>query len=336
MDKLKGVNLGGWFVLEKWIKPSMFEGLDAEDETGFVLKHPNPQEALVEHWETFITAHDLKLIHDAGVNTVRLPVPWWMFGAAPYVPSVDHIKRAIKMIDEAGLDVIIDLHTAPGCQNGFDNGGIKGVIGWHTDPANITETIRILAKIVDTFDGMPSVVGYEVLNEPHMTVPEDTLKDFYLRAYGAIRKQSDKTVFFGDAFRTDAPFWEPFLTQSSFENIAFDLHPYHCFGDALPFAPFEKHLALALDRRLTQIKRISMFVPVIIGEWSLCMRYETMPKGETFDTGLYDRIIGNIQRYVYDHAWGQFFWTAKVEKPDDHHWDYLKLVEKGILAPFSK
>ena len=25
--KLRGVNLGGWLVLEKWITPSLFEGL---------------------------------------------------------------------------------------------------------------------------------------------------------------------------------------------------------------------------------------------------------------------------------------------------------------------
>lgn len=336
MHKLKGVNLGGWFVLEPWIKPSMFDGIDAQDETGFVLRHPNPQKALIDHWTTFITAKDLEFLAFHGVNTVRMPVPWWMFGADPYVASVDYVRDAIKMIETAGLDVIIDLHTAPGCQNGFDNGGIKGEIGWHKSDKNIALTIDILARIVREFDQMPAVIGYEVLNEPHMSVPDDIIKDFYLRSYRAIRATSAKTVFFGDAFRADAPFWESFLTQNGFVNIALDLHPYHCFGDGLPYQPFEKHLSLALDKRKAMIKRLSTFVRVIIGEWSLCMRYETMPKDETFDTGLYDRIIGNIQRYVYDHAWGQFFWTIKVEELDNHHWDYLKLIQKGILAPFSK
>ena len=31
--KLRGVNLGGWLVLEKWMTPSVFEGLQATDET---------------------------------------------------------------------------------------------------------------------------------------------------------------------------------------------------------------------------------------------------------------------------------------------------------------
>ncbi|WP_341278013.1 hypothetical protein [Paenibacillus sp. FSL H8-0537] len=33
MKKVKGVNLGNWLVLEKWMNPAMFEGTEYEDET---------------------------------------------------------------------------------------------------------------------------------------------------------------------------------------------------------------------------------------------------------------------------------------------------------------
>ena len=32
---IKGVNLGNWLVLEKWMSPKLFEGTNAEDETYF-------------------------------------------------------------------------------------------------------------------------------------------------------------------------------------------------------------------------------------------------------------------------------------------------------------
>ena len=32
--KIRGVNLGGWLVLEKWIKPSLFSEWDAFDKKG--------------------------------------------------------------------------------------------------------------------------------------------------------------------------------------------------------------------------------------------------------------------------------------------------------------
>jgi glucan 1,3-beta-glucosidase len=335
MHKLRGVNLGGWFVLEPWIKPSMFEGLDAQDETGFVTVHPDPASALVNHWKTFITKDDLMAARKSGVNTVRLPVPWWMYGDAPYVASASFVKDAVRMCKEAGLDVIIDLHTAPGCQNGFDNGGIKGVIDWHKDPLNITRTIEILERIALDYKDDPAVIGFEVLNEPHMSIDDAIIRDFYLRSYERIRKHTDKLVIFGDAFRASAPFWPSFLSMNGFENIAFDIHPYHCFGEHLPRAPFGTHLDLALNGRLKQIKELSRSVRVIVGEWSLCLKYETMPKDDTFDSGLYDRILGNLQRYVYDHAWGQFFWTLKTEDPKNLHWNYIRLVDSGVLAPFS-
>ena len=32
IDKVKGVNLGNWLVLEKWMSPELFAGTTAEDE----------------------------------------------------------------------------------------------------------------------------------------------------------------------------------------------------------------------------------------------------------------------------------------------------------------
>ncbi len=32
---IKGVNLGNWLVLEKWMSPSLFAGTDAADEGWF-------------------------------------------------------------------------------------------------------------------------------------------------------------------------------------------------------------------------------------------------------------------------------------------------------------
>ncbi len=33
--KIKGVNLGNWLVLEKWMSQELFDGLEAEDESAF-------------------------------------------------------------------------------------------------------------------------------------------------------------------------------------------------------------------------------------------------------------------------------------------------------------
>ena len=33
--KIKGVKLGNWLVLEKWMSQELFDGLEAEDESAF-------------------------------------------------------------------------------------------------------------------------------------------------------------------------------------------------------------------------------------------------------------------------------------------------------------
>lgn len=46
MDKIRGVNLGNWLVLEKWMHPALFEGTSAEDEDE--LCRQLPREELVK------------------------------------------------------------------------------------------------------------------------------------------------------------------------------------------------------------------------------------------------------------------------------------------------
>src|SRR5690606_24310456 len=109
MPKIKGVNLGGWFVLERWMKQSLFENVDSKDETGFVLKHPNPKEALINHWKTWITKDDFFWLKSIGIDSVRIPIPWWLLDDKPYFSPLEYIKIALNWADEVGLFVMLDL-----------------------------------------------------------------------------------------------------------------------------------------------------------------------------------------------------------------------------------
>jgi len=56
------------------------------------------------------------------LNHVRLPIGYWAFevGAGePYITGqLDYLKKAITWASDYGLKLIIDLHGAPGSQNG--------------------------------------------------------------------------------------------------------------------------------------------------------------------------------------------------------------------------
>ena len=54
---LRGANLGGWLVLEKWMTPALFADSDAVDECTF-MQTEHAIEKLTRHRDTFVTEDD--------------------------------------------------------------------------------------------------------------------------------------------------------------------------------------------------------------------------------------------------------------------------------------
>ncbi len=44
-----------------------------------------------------------------------------------------YLKRLLQWADEIGLKILLDLHGAPGSQNGFDNSGRRGDVHWYAN-----------------------------------------------------------------------------------------------------------------------------------------------------------------------------------------------------------
>lgn len=128
-EKVRGVNLGGWLVLEPWITPSLFEqgGAAAVDE--WCLSNDlggSAQGTLSQHWNSFITADDFHQISAAGLNHVRIPIGYWAVVPQPGEPYVqgqlDVLDQAIGWARDAGLKVIVDLHGGKFSASMFDLG----------------------------------------------------------------------------------------------------------------------------------------------------------------------------------------------------------------------
>ena len=66
----------------------------------------------------------------AGLNAVRIPLGYWAVDVNDYEPYVSgqypYLIRAVNWASELGMRVLIDLHGAPGSQNGQDNSGLIG------------------------------------------------------------------------------------------------------------------------------------------------------------------------------------------------------------------
>ena len=54
----------------------------------------------------------------------------------------------------------------PGSQNGFDNGGLTGVVRWHHSPRAVAYALDVLTRLAKRYRDRAALFGIEVLNEP--------------------------------------------------------------------------------------------------------------------------------------------------------------------------
>jgi len=168
-QKVRGVNLGGWLVLEPWITPSLFDKTGDSriiDEWTFCQYQSTTTatNALKNHWDTWITEADFDAIVNAGLNHVRIPIGYWAFdirSGEPFIGGqLPYLLKAVDWAAARGLKVVVDLHGAPGSQNGFDNSGRKVSFPlWHTSSTNVARTNAIIKTLATTFRDKPSVVS---------------------------------------------------------------------------------------------------------------------------------------------------------------------------------
>lgn len=299
MKKIKGVNLGNWLVLEKWMLPELFEGTGAEDEVWLNRKMNSAElkEKMKEHRDTFITEQDFAFIKEQGIWLLRIPVPYFIFGdRPPFNGCVEYLDKAFDWAEKYGLQILIDLHTVPGSQNGYDNGGLTGVCKWCKNPEEVEFALTVLERLAKRYGQREGLYGIEVLNEPisflvYATapstgkavdkeeakgsgyVPLPFLENFYRNAYRRLRKilPENKTIVFHDGFRLRH--WGKFFHKEHMKNVVLDTHIYiFAMESFVPIhMPWVYQIYIKSQQRL--IERIQRDVPVVVGEWCICNKY---------------------------------------------------------------
>ena len=357
--KLRGVNLGGWLVLEKWMTPSLFEGLAATDETTYCAELGGAAETrLKHHWQTFITRNDFAWLASIGINAVRIPLGHWIFGANyPYhrtygeskhpfvLGGIDILDQAFEWAEELGLAIILDLHAAPGCQNGFDNGGIKDVCEWHTDEAYLNHSLWVLEELAKRYNGRPALHGIEVLNEPRWDVPTDLLKKYNTDGYHRIRlhcKPEDTAVVYHDGFRSYREYLG-FMKEPEFDNVVFDIHRYQCFAREDIDADIYQHVTKTVVEWKQEADGIiqEMEQWTYVGEWSLGLDLKVvslwaegpynhaLEHMDKFQMDVAYRAYASAQLATYEKYLGWFFWSYKTETTPA--WCFRDCVNNGWL-----
>ncbi|KAN0062757.1 hypothetical protein ACQY0O_004952 [Thecaphora frezii] len=250
-EKVRGVSLGGWLVVEYFITPSVFEATgnpNIIDEYSFGALQSKSRAAAIlqQHLNTFIAEEDFRHIASLGLNHVRIPIAYWAFEVAerePYTKlnQYDLLKQAALWAGKYNLKVLIDLHAVPGSANGYDHGGRKGVNTFANKKSYLDRTLAILRTMSKEFSKRKyanSVSAIELVNEPILA--DSVLLDLYYKGYDAVRHpngadgaESPLLVVIGDGFKSPAysKFWEDKFQAPEYEGVALDSHIYTIFDD---------------------------------------------------------------------------------------------------------
>jgi len=342
----RGVNLGGWLLLEPGPSAALFarhSPTAADDspkcEWDFmqILHQKDALSELVHHRETYITRDDFARIRSCGLNAVRLPFGYWAVlppsGGEPYVgPMLEYIDRAIGWAEELGLQVLLDLHGCPGGESGDAPCGRRQrpAERWHWSDWCISESLRTLKVLATRYHACKAVTGIAVCNEPSPSMPLTKLCQYYdmaveiVRGAGMHERQVAIVLpVFKRPLKEFTKTWKA-LTGDRHENVCFDLHYYHCFGPQFDGMTLSQQLRV-VEKHALELRSF----PTVIGEWSLALG--RVARSSDLQDDEVRALFGSTQLGVYKEAsHGWFFWTWK----DGHgaEWDFQESYREGSLA----
>ena len=366
LEDIKGVNLGSWLVLERWMTPEVFKDANgAYDEYTLARKLPADEYAarIKEHRESFITEDDFRNMAEMGVNTVRIPIPYYIFGDRtdePYIACIEELDNAMDWAEANGIRIIIDMHMVPGSQNGFDNGGISGVCTWAEQPEEVEYVLDVLERLAKRYSGREGLLGIQPLNEPivgyqdwndmdiirrYRPVDEDLLamskpisfeflEKFYLEAYDRLHPllSEDQWIFFHDAFKM----WHWFGFFEGYEGVAWDTHVYLFNMESVGLRGPFWHTAFAWGNSVL-MRILQKDIPMIVGEWNLFNYYAIQNIQDDSERWEYYTYCADMQLELWERCGaGHVYWNYRLGEGSvaerNYAWELRKCVENGWIT----
>jgi len=361
-DIIRGVNLGGWLVTEQWITPSLYDSISADDEWSLCnqLGKTKCHSTLNSHWKSFYTRDDFVDIQAAGLNAVRIPLGYWAVDVKDYEPYISgqypYLIQAVQWARELGLSVLIDLHGAPGSQNGQDNSGLIGPVLFPSNTSNVDRSLYVLRNLTkefstDAYGG--AVTGIELLNEPRLGTNATNdfsmtqLKSFYSDGAQAVRRADSGNginVTIHDAFYTPQ-YWSNYsptdsTATSPADGLTVDTHQYYAFAPQNVYSNTQILDSVCNMSRLLKQQQSSSGIPsTLVGEFSLQTGGNSNPHTSNTDSQArrtWFRLLFEAQIAAYSpngpgqSSIGWMYWAWKTEYDIDT-WSYRRGVEEGYI-----
>lgn len=296
-----------------------------------------------EHRDSFVTEADFQYLNSIGINGVRIPVGWWVAYDPPPKPfvagSLQALDNAFQWAEDNQMQVIIDLHAAPGSQNGQEHSAtIDGVSEWASGndtngESYINETLNVIDFLSSRYGKRPGLYGIELLNEPMInTVPIDVLKSYYRQGYQIVRKYSSSAyVVMCELLGGDPHDLVDLGTE--FQDSVIDLHYYNVFGSTFANMTPQQNIDYINNQRKTEIESLTQNgngLLTFVGEWT--NEWATVGANQSE----YQK-FGQAQLNAYGETTaGWAYWNYIIDDPSTLHWDFKRSYQDDYLLKPSK
>ncbi|GJP65294.1 hypothetical protein CLOP_g22195 [Closterium sp. NIES-67] len=228
---------------------------------------PDAAESLFDSVHSkLITELEWQDMRGKGVNTVRIPTPYWIaledpsfaFSSPPASPAANnsssssntsstpagapelpypsgalaYLDWAFDMAAKYGLRIWLSVHVAPGSQIG-EAFSRDGLIRW--SGLNVDRTLDFVRWIGTRFGGNPSLFGVGLLHEPVapsyygvLGVDGDELREYYRKAHDLIRERC-ACCFVSIEGRVGKSMWDVafHMLDTWHPNVLYETHLYN-------------------------------------------------------------------------------------------------------------
>jgi endoglucanase len=236
--QLQGVNLGGWFIMEKWMcpldsgsLPDTYSVIQMLDQRFGVATE---QSLIKTYQQSWITTTDLDNIKAAGFNLVRVPVWWGMFYPLNNVSNSGWRSDAFTVLDwlvseagSRGIYVIIDMHGVVGSQSTSGDTGQQNTNTYWSNSNNQGNTAYMWWEIANHYNGNPTVAGYDLINEPTGAPNNQAVINAQNDLYQSVRSADPNHIVVMEGTWGN---WDwsmlPAPSQYGWTNVVYEMHEY--------------------------------------------------------------------------------------------------------------
>ncbi|TVY58623.1 putative glucan endo-1,6-beta-glucosidase B [Lachnellula cervina] len=350
--KVRGVNLGSLFVFEPWLAETEWSNMgcgsyNSEFDCVSALGQSQANTVFQNHWNTWITQSDISQMQSYGLNTIRIPVGYWMMESLVYSDSehfpqggLAYLERVCGWASDAGFYIIIDLHGAPGAQvaQNADTGQYASSPGFYVDYQfdRATSFLSWLTTLIHSTNAFRNVGMISIVNEPVQNSGSigTLLSSYYPNAYSAIRNAESAAGVSSNNYlhvETMNSLWgsgdpNQYMTNQYF--MAYDDHRYIKWDSTVAVSQ-----SAYLSDSCHNNRNSDNESPTIVGEFSLSVPDSVQwtsgwdpTDNKSFYSQWFAAQVLNYEKYTN----GWVFWTWKSQL-GDYRWSYQDAVAAGVI-----